>query len=125
MTGNKTNKRKLGSKYEDEAVNYLTSIGYSIICRNFRVRGGEIDIVAQDGEVLVFAEVKYRSAKTAGRAAEAVDYRKQVQISKMAAYYMTRYGVPMSAPIRFDVIAFDADSGFEHIKNAFSYCWRV
>lgn len=124
MTGKSINKRTVGNKYEDIASNYLISAGYKILARNFRKRGGEIDIVANDGNTLVFVEVKYRSSGGSGKAAEAVDYRKQVQISKMAAYYMSCYAVPLSTPIRFDVIAFDEQDDPLHIENAFSYCWR-
>lgn len=52
------NKRQTGSFYEDKAAEYLKSIGYDILCRNFYGKGGEIDIVAKDNETLVFAEVK-------------------------------------------------------------------
>lgn len=76
------NKRQTGSFYEDKAAEYLESIGYDIICRNFYGKGGEIDIVAKDNEALVFVEVKYRSSVRYGFPEEAVDYRKQYRIKK-------------------------------------------
>ena len=66
------NKRQTGSFYEDRAAEYLESIGYDILCRNFYGKGGEIDIVAKDNETLVFVEVKYRSSVRYGFPEEAV-----------------------------------------------------
>ena len=60
------NKRKVGNKGEDEAVQYLEEQGLHILERNFRTREGEIDIVAEDGGVLVFFEVKFRSSAGTG-----------------------------------------------------------
>ena len=82
------NKRKIGEKYERRAGAYLEEKGYEILEYNFRCRSGEIDIIARDGEYLVFCEVKYRAGNGKGHPAEAVGFRKQSVISKCALYYM-------------------------------------
>ena len=74
------NKRRTGSFYEDMAAAFLIKNGLRILARNYRNRTGEIDLIAQDGEYLVFAEVKYRSSLHEGYAVAAVDVRKQKRI---------------------------------------------
>ena len=71
------NKRQIGTEKEKLAGAYLEQNGYEIIEYNFRCKQGEIDIVAKDGEYLVFCEVKYRSNIKKGTPFEAVDYKKQ------------------------------------------------
>ncbi|MDO4961950.1 MAG: YraN family protein [Eubacteriales bacterium] len=83
------NKRTIGSKYEDIAARFLEYCGYDIICKNFRCRDGEIDIIARDGDILVFAEVKYRSTAAYGFPAEAVNAKKQQKIRAVARQYLS------------------------------------
>lgn len=112
-----------GKSGEDLAVRYLKKQGYTIVERNYRQRIGEIDIIARDGECLVFVEVKARRSKKYGSPFEAVDSRKQHQISRVALEYMTRYN-HQDVAARFDVVAvqFDgATSTVELMKNAFEY----
>ena len=112
------NKRQLGTDYEERACDFLSGLGYEILCRNYRNKKGEIDIIAKDEGVLVFVEVKYRQNHSYGYSAEAVDNRKQMIIYRVAegflAYKKEFYGMPC----RFDVIGFD-DGNINHIKNAF------
>ena len=82
------NKRKTGEEYERRAGAYLAENGYEILEYNFRCRTSEIDIIARDGEYIVFCEVKYRSGTGSGRPEEAVDFRKQKAISKCAHRYL-------------------------------------
>ena len=112
------NKRKLGNDYEDKACEYLESIGYIILERNFRSKKGEIDIIAKDTDTLVFCEVKYRSNTRYGLPEEAVDYRKQDKIRKTAAYYLFRNNFPVETRVRFDVIAVLGEK-ITHIEDAF------
>ena len=77
LHGNSFNRRAIGTEYETLACEYLTRHGYQILCRNFRCRQGEIDIIARDRDYLVFIEVKYRRDEHEGDPAEAVDARKQ------------------------------------------------
>ena len=99
------NKRQVGTQYESMAVQYLTEAGYHILERNFRCRTGEIDIIAKDGAYLVFVEVKYRASAACGSALEAVDYRKQQSILRVAQYYMVSHGYGTQTNCRFDVVA--------------------
>ena len=111
------NRRETGTQYEERAAEYLIAQNYQILERNYRIRSGEIDIIARDGTVLVFIEVKYRKDDESGNPLEAVDIRKQRKIIKVARYYLyqKKYG---DVPCRFDVIGI-CGSHIEHIKDAF------
>ena len=112
------NTRQIGSEYEQQAAEYLEEKGMTILEMNFRNRGGEIDIIARDGEYICFVEVKYRTTNQFGSPLEAVTYRKQQQIRKVALYYLMRKGLNEWTPCRFDVIAFEGKE-ITHIENAF------
>ncbi|MCD8076109.1 MAG: YraN family protein [Lachnospiraceae bacterium] len=101
------NKRMVGSAYEARAAAHLESLGYHIICQNYRTRAGEIDLVARHQGYLVFVEVKYRSDRSSGSAAEAVDFKKQQRIIRVARWYLMEHHLPEETPVRFDVVAFD------------------
>ena len=111
------NRRETGTQYEERAAEYLIAQNYQILERNYRIRSGEIDIIARDGTVLVFIEVKYRKNEESGNPLEAVDIRKQRKIIKVARYYLyqKKYG---DVPCRFDVIGI-CGSHIEHMKDAF------
>ena len=112
------NKRQVGTQYESMAVQYLTEAGYHILERNFRCRTGEIDIIAKDGAYLAFVEVKYRASAACGSALEAVDYRKQQSILRVAQYYMVSHGYGTQTNCRFDVVAIQGTE-ITLIQNAF------
>ena len=99
------NRRTVGGEYEKRAGDYLIQQGYRILEYNFRCRSGEIDIIAEEGNSLVFAEVKYRRTAACGNPLEAVGKRKQQSISRTAAYYCLSHGYGTDTPCRFDVIA--------------------
>ena len=86
------NKRKTGQEQEAKAACFLKTQGYQILERNYRCKKGEIDLIAWEGQYLVFVEVKYRSTNESGLPEEAVDLRKQRQISRVAAWYLTEKG---------------------------------
>ena len=115
-----SNKRSVGTHYENLAVRDLEKKGYIILERNFRCHRDEIDIIAKDGETIVFVEVKYRNSEVKGYPVEAVDYKKQKVISKVALYYLTTRLKTTDVPCRFDVISIFGEK-IEHIKNAFEY----
>ena len=117
--GYRCSKRKTGAEYEQKAGAYLEGQGYEILEYNYRCRTGEIDIVARDGEYLVFCEVKYRADAGCGHPEEAVDTRKQRRISKCALYYLTCHGLADQA-CRFDVVSFEGDTVTLY-SNAFDY----
>ena len=114
------NRRQTGSHYEELAAEYLTARGYRILEKNFRDRRGEIDLIAKDGRTLVFVEVKYRSTNESGLPEEAVDLRKQRQISRVAAWYLTEKGLDIYTPCRFDVVAIEGEE-IRLYRDAFLY----
>ena len=116
------NNRKVGAFYEQIAAEYLSSLGYEILDKNFRNRNGEIDIVAKDNDYIVICEVKFRGDSAKGDPLEAIDFRKQRKLSFMAAYYLSVKGYGNDVPVRFDVVAIDGQKQVVHIKNAFDYC---
>lgn len=111
------NKRQTGAKYERLAGQYLEKEGYTVLEYNYRCPGGEIDLVARDGEYLVFCEVKYRANMGSGNPLEAVDLRKQRIIAKCAAYYMMEHNIE-EEPCRFDVAGICGNT-ITLVKNAF------
>lgn len=113
------NNRKIGSDYERIAGEYLKLHGYEILEYNFRCKSGEVDLIAKDGEYLVFCEVKYRKDDRKGEPLEAVTLEKQKRISKVAGYYIARtHNINM--PCRFDVIGILGNE-IQVVKNAFEY----
>lgn len=116
----KQNNRETGGFYEERACEYLKEKGLEILERNFRIRQGEIDIVARDKGTLVFVEVKYRKSSLAGLPEEAVTYKKQRQISRVALFYFSFHKLPLSTPCRFDVVAIYKDE-ISWIPNAFDF----
>ena len=114
------NRRKLGAAYEEQAASYLEHAGVHVICRNFRSRAGEIDLIGREGGTLVFVEVKYRSDVSSGMPEEALSFSKRRTISRVADFYRVRYKIRSDVPCRFDVIAFEGDR-LRHYANAFPY----
>jgi putative endonuclease len=116
--------RLLGARGEEAAARHLKREGYEILERNWRSPSGEVDIIALDGEMAVFVEVKARSGSRFGSAAESVDRRKQQKITKTALQYLSRAsGSEGPPPVRFDVITVSGGlrpKVVEHIKGAFS-----
>jgi len=117
-------RRERGAAAEEAAIRYLSSLGYQVLARNWRCRSGEIDLIARDGEVLVFVEVRSRRAGSRyGAAVEAVTPRKIHKVREVAGVYLTFH--PYTAgPVRFDVVAVtlrpdDSVADLRHIKAAF------
>ncbi len=113
--------QKFGKQSELLASNYLKLSGYSILELNYRNRIGEIDIIAKDGPVLVFIEVKARKTARFGSPKNAVTPRKKIKISKTALAYLKETG-QLNSRARFDVVAIDArynPPDIEEVKNAF------
>ena len=112
---------RLGARGERAAEKYLKRHGYRIVTRNFRASGAEIDLVAMDGETLVFVEVKTRRSFAAGAPEEAVDVRKQSRIRRAGEAFASRYGAG-ERTMRFDIVAVNAAGprfGIEILRNAF------
>lgn len=111
-----------GRRAESEAEALLRRKGYKILGRNVRSSVGELDLVAKDGKVLVFVEVKARQTEAMGGAIHAVDGRKRAKLIKLASLYLAQRG--LVAPVcRFDVVVCrggrERSGQLEHIQNAF------
>ncbi len=115
------NKREVGRRYEAQAADFLEKQGYEILHRNYQNRAGEIDLIARDGDYLVFVEVKYRRNKSQGGALEAVDMRKRRRISKAALLYRAQKRISEETPCRFDAVGIDREK-ISLVKNAFDFC---
>lgn len=112
-----------GKSGEDLACDALVERGYAILERRYRTRAGEIDVVALDGDTLVFVEVKARATNRCGSPAEAITRRKRRQLVAMATDYLARRR-PSAAGCRFDVVtvagAADGALTVEVIAGAFA-----
>lgn len=106
-----------GKKGEIKAVLFFKKHGYKILETNFKNKIGEIDIIAEKDGVIVFIEVKNRSTYRFGRPIEAVDFRKQSKIKKVAEIYLMIKNKYYN-DVRFDVVEVSNDN-LEHIENAF------
>ena len=93
-----------GRLAEDAASAWLAEAGYRLVERNHRNDGGEIDVVAWEGETLCFVEVKARAATLHGPAVAAVDWKKCRRVARAAAMYLALRGLS-EPPCRFDVLA--------------------
>ena len=103
------------------AEEFLRTHRYTIVARNYRCRAGEIDLVALDGPVIVFVEVRSRSGVSCGTPLESVDGRKQAQVGRVARHFLAARGWH-DRDARFDVIGirFDFDPpAVEHVRGAF------
>jgi len=109
-----------GMKGQLEAENFLRSKNYRIIERNYRIRTGEIDLIAEDNGYVVFIEVKYRKGLDLGFPAESVTYYKQQKIIKTALFYIANKKL-INRDYRFDVLeVLEMDEiTINHIENAF------
>jgi putative endonuclease len=116
-----TNRRKQGKTGEDLAARYLEQSGLRILERNFRFERGEIDLIAEDGEELVFVEVKARQSNIFGAPEDAVTDKKQEQVHTVADGYLFKHDID-NRPCRFDVVAIEFRNGraeIRHIRDAF------
>jgi len=96
-------RRLLGNAGEDAAARWLSRAGLVIVTRGFRARCGEIDLIARDGPVLVFVEVKTRTQEAFGRPIEAVTAQKRRRLALVASLFLARSGWGERA-CRFDVV---------------------
>jgi putative endonuclease len=114
---------RAGARAEELCAELLRKAGLRVLARNWRCRHGEIDLVAEEGVTLVFAEVRYRSGERFGGAAESVTGAKRARLIAAARFYLLRRPGTGSEPAcRFDVLLLDAleASRIKWIRNAFS-----
>jgi putative endonuclease len=98
----------IGAEAEETAARFLASKGLAIVARNFRTRFGELDLVARDGETLVFVEVRLRTNGHFGGAAASVDSSKRARLIAAARAYLAR--LASEPPCRFDVVTLDGET---------------
>ena len=113
-----------GAAAEQQACKLLRKHGLKIQVRNYRTQAGEIDIIAEDGEVLVFVEVRLRSNAAFGTPGESITTRKQQRILRASKHYLQKHKMYDSRPCRFDTVCLleqnsSTDSDVQWIKNAF------
>lgn len=110
---------RAGARAEELCAEFLRKAGLRVLARNWRCRHGEIDLVAEEGGTLVFAEVRYRSDQRFGGAAESVTAAKRARLIAAARLYLMRRP---ESDCRFDVLLLDAleASRIKWIRNAFS-----
>jgi len=113
----KTRHLLAGKQAEQTAQDYLISQGLKPVCRNYRSRYGELDLVMQDGASLAIIEVRYRKSDAFGSALESVTTTKQAKIIATTQHYMGK--LKLDCPLRFDVVAISGDGSINWIKNAF------
>lgn len=126
MTSVKSSNKPKGNFIETQAAAYLCREGYEIVARNYAYQGGELDIVAKDGETVVFVEVKSVWNNQQGNPAARVNAAKQKNIWKTACHFLhtQKEAAPkgFDQPCRFDVLSarvYQKPLHFSHIKNAF------
>lgn len=108
-----------GAEAENLAAAFLERAGLKLIERNYRCRFGEIDVIAHDGAVLVFVEVRMRSSARFGGAAGSITAAKQMKLLRTARFYLA--GVTRAPECRFDALLIDGrDNSIEWLKNAFA-----
>ncbi|MCI5830936.1 MAG: YraN family protein [Treponema sp.] len=114
--------RQKGNLGEDKACQYLADHGYQIVDRNYRIRTGEIDIIAFKDETLVFVEVKSLPGGTIETLAHELNSTKQKKIIKTSKSYLQKHRQYSNSYIRYDVLAIDVPGldPVHHIVNAFS-----
>lgn len=111
----RTARQRTGAAAEDAALAHLRAAGLTLLERNFRCRGGEIDLIMQQGEVLVFVEVRARADCAHGGALASITAAKQRRLLLAAEHFLQRHG--QLPPCRFDVVAID-DGQLQWLRDA-------
>lgn len=108
-----------GAREEELAARHLQAQGLRLLERNVRARGGELDLLMREGDTLVVVEVRKRSHRGYGSAAESVDARKQGKIIAATRALLAQRADFARMAVRFDVVALDAEDRIEWIRAAF------
>lgn len=108
-----------GAEAEDAAERLLQRQGLRTVARNFRCRGGELDLLMLDGATLVVVEVRARGNPAFGNAAESIDARKQARIARATQMFLASQPQYVTHALRFDVVLFDGERPGEWIRAAF------
>lgn len=114
-------RRAVGLAGEAAAASFLEGLGYRIVEHGWRCRAGEIDLVAEDGDVLVFVEVKARGGEGFGTPAESVTPSKRRRLARLAAWFLAERNAH-ERRCRFDVVEVRGDD-VHHLADAFRPGW--
>ncbi len=115
-----TTTKQIGDAGEAVAADYLVAQGLRVLARNFRVKGGEIDLVCRDGATTVFVEVRRRASADFGGAGASINARKQQRLILAARHWLARHG---ECACRFDCVLIDGTNKgdkLEWLRDAFS-----
>lgn len=113
-------RRARGDAVEDAALALLRSHGLTLVARNVCYRGGELDLVMDDGDALVFVEVRYRAGAAFGGGAASVDRGKRRRLVRAAGLFLAGHPGATQRPCRFDVVSADgADARLHWLRDAF------
>ena len=107
-----------GQKREAQALRHLQSAGLRLRAANVRYRFGELDLVMDEGELLVFVEVRYRRSRSHGGAAASIGRAKQQRLWRAAQAFLAANPSLAQRPCRFDVLAIEGEDGVQWIRNA-------
>jgi len=113
----------VGAQFEKNTETYLNRSGLRTICRNYRCRVGEIDLVMDDGEYIVFVEVRFRRSDNYGSAFESITAKKQKRIIRAATHFLASKPKLQDRPCRFDAVGVSQATRrvkYDWIKDAFS-----
>lgn len=116
-------KQLAGKRAEARAEKYLRQHGLTTVSKNYHCRFGELDLIMQDGETLVFVEVRHRQPSGFGSGADSITQAKRKRLCAAARYYLGRHPLGLNQYCRFDVVSIDGGLTDRHvnwIKNAFS-----
>ena len=114
--------KEIGQLAENIAYQYLASNGLKLIERNYRISGGEIDLIMHDGNTTIFVEVRYRKSLKFGNGAESINHTKRSRLIATSLHYLQTHPQYNTAPCRFDVISITSAQDkpeVEWIKDAF------
>lgn len=117
-------RRWFGSRSERAAARFLKGLGYRILARNYLCKVGEIDLIARDGDVVVFVEVRSTEGTDPVRTAASVDRAKQARISKTALYFLHSKRL-QDRPARFDVLIVRWTPGGEPVLDHFPHAFEA
>lgn len=115
MMGTRTERQYHGEKAEQAACTFLTARGLRLLDQNYRCKHGEIDLIMQDRDSIVFIEVRFRSNPCFGSGADTVDRRKQTKLLATAQHYLQQHPQAARHACRFDVISIHQEPVIENI----------
>jgi putative endonuclease len=114
----------IGKSAEEFANLYLQRHGLTLVCRNYRCKYGEIDLIMQDKKTTVFVEVRFRRSHRYGSGAETVDHHKQRKLLATAAHYLQNHNEAAKRPCRFDVLSLTSSPGQnQHTQQPYDVQW--